>query len=272
MDSAFVIGNGESRLIFPLNNLQGHGYIYGCNAIYRDHPTLCDAIVAISPEMSSELQHAVEKKLLSQKVKIIDHGKISSWNYLLAKDNESTMPRGADIYRFWIGSKEKKPLSARKVTYGNAGAVLKRRDLSQTKGSGCSAVLHAAEAGFKNIFIIGFDILGAKQWEFENKDMSRLQNNIYKNTTNYPDRHSMKSYLKYEWLYQLTQIFRKFPQTNFYFINRIEYILYNPMLIKYFCFAPNNVKSGNYSDLKKYIEKNNNIHWMIFKKNNLIRL
>jgi len=38
MDTAFVIGNGESRKIFPIETLKGHGIIYGCNAIYRDHP------------------------------------------------------------------------------------------------------------------------------------------------------------------------------------------------------------------------------------------
>jgi hypothetical protein len=31
---------------------------------------------------------------------------------------------------------------------------------------------------------------------------------------------NMKAYLKYEWMYQLTQITRRFPESNFYFINR----------------------------------------------------
>jgi hypothetical protein len=30
----------------------------------------------------------------------------------------------------------------------------------------------------------------------------------------------MKAYLKYEWMYQLTQITRRFPESHFYFINR----------------------------------------------------
>jgi hypothetical protein len=261
MDTAFVIGNGESRLIFPLKKLQQQGHIYGCNAIYRDHPTLCDTIVAASPEMAQELYEAKQQKVIPQKTEIIDYKKISEWDYVLPKDNETTRPRGADTYRYWTGSKEKK----------HDYKKLKRKDFSKTKGSGCSAVLHAAEAGYKNILIIGFDILGARQWELENKDLSRLQNNVYKNTHNYPDRDSIKAYLKYEWLYQLTQIFRKFSRTNFYFINRIEYILYNPMLIKYFCFAPNNIRAGSYADLKKYIEKIDPIRWMIFRRNNLVR-
>ena len=55
MDTAFIIGNGESRNIFPIENLKGKGVIYGCNAIYRDHPMLCDHIVAVNPPMYEEL-------------------------------------------------------------------------------------------------------------------------------------------------------------------------------------------------------------------------
>ena len=56
MDTAFIIGNGESRNIFPIDKLKGQGVIYGCNAIYRDHPMLCDHIVAVNPPMYEELQ------------------------------------------------------------------------------------------------------------------------------------------------------------------------------------------------------------------------
>ena len=262
MDSAFIIGNGESRLIFSLKELQGHGRIYGCNAIYRDHPDLCDVIVSVSLEMSQEIHQAKRQKLLSHNTEIVDHKKISRWNYVLPDDDETTMPNGADSYRYWVGSKNKK----------NEQTKLLRRDFSKNKGSGCSAVLHAAEAGYRDIIIIGFDLLGARQWEFQDKELSREQNNVYKNTPNYPNRHSMKAYHKYEWLYQLTQIFRKFPKTNFYFINRLEYIIYNNMLTTYFSFAPNNIRAGSYANLKKYIERITLIRWMTFKKNRLIRI
>jgi len=55
MDTAFLIGNGESRNIFPIENLKDKGVIYGCNAIYRDHPMLCDHIVAVNQPMYDEL-------------------------------------------------------------------------------------------------------------------------------------------------------------------------------------------------------------------------
>ena len=56
MNTAFIIGNGESRTIFPIEQLKGHGTIYGCNAIYRDYPNLCDHIVAVNDPMYEELK------------------------------------------------------------------------------------------------------------------------------------------------------------------------------------------------------------------------
>ena len=61
MDTAFIIGNGESRNIFPIKDLKGHGVIYGCNAIYRDYPDLCDNIVAVNPSMYKELKEWHDK-------------------------------------------------------------------------------------------------------------------------------------------------------------------------------------------------------------------
>lgn len=36
MAIAFVLGNGQSRSGLPLHDLQQHGLIYGCNALFRD--------------------------------------------------------------------------------------------------------------------------------------------------------------------------------------------------------------------------------------------
>ena len=58
-DTAFVIGNGESRLIFPVKNLKNHGVIYGCNAIYRDNPSLCDRIFTVNKEMYLDKDHRI---------------------------------------------------------------------------------------------------------------------------------------------------------------------------------------------------------------------
>jgi len=246
MDTAFVIGNGESRNIFPIEHLKGKGIVYGCNAIYRDHPTLCDHVVAVNPPMYEELKkwHDTEKK---PNLKIHGIDDISSWDYICERDTEDEVPTGLKIYRMWRGGDVKK------------GNGIRTMDFSKSRGSGMSAVLLAAESGIKNIIVMSFDILGARQWEMDSP--SREQNNIYKNTINYPDRMSMKAYLKYEWMYQLRQIVRKHPNTNFHFINRREYIEGN-MFLRWYFDQPN-IRTGIYADLKRWIDgQRDDIKWM----------
>ena len=247
MDTAFIIGNGESRNIFPIEKLKGHGVIYGCNAIYRDHPYLCDHVVAVNGPMYEEIVANVainNRKIERENDKngpinfnLIGPGDISKWDYICDGDNENDVPEGLKVYRMWRGGDIKN------------GGKIRTNDFSQARGSGCSAVLLAAESGIRDIVIMSFDILGAKQWEMETP--SREQNNIYKNSINYPTRMSMKAYLKYEWMYQLRQIFRKFPHTNFYFINRKEYLEGNPFLRWYF--DQPNIKCGIYADLQRWV-------------------
>ena len=240
MDTAFVIGNGESRNIFPIDTLTGKGVVYGCNAIYRDHPELCDHIVAVNPPMYTEL--AQWKKLTKSNSVIHGINDISRWDYICDGDKETDVPQGLKIYRIWRGYNKKK---------NNAVTT---KDFSKARGSGCSAIVLAAEAGHKNVVVMSFDILGARQWDYQAQGemgMSREQNNIYKETQNYDSRISMKAYLKYEWMYQLRQTFRKFPNTNFYFINRKEYIHDNTYLRWYF--DQPNIKCGTYADLQRWV-------------------
>ena len=249
MDTAFIIGNGESRNIFPIESLKDQGVIYGCNAIYRDHPKLCDHIVAVNPPMFEELKAWHNNGKESPQI----HGpdEISQWNYVLQGDGDR-VPKGLNLYRQWMGGDIKK------------GSKIRTIDFSQSRGSGCSAVLLAAESGIENIVIMAFDLLGARQWEYvgtREGELSRLQNNIYKNSVNYPDRMNMKAYLKYEWMYQLRQITRKFPKTNFRFINRKEYIERNTYLRWYF--DQPNIKCGIYADLQRWIiGERDAIKWM----------
>jgi hypothetical protein len=235
MDTAFVIGNGESRNIFPIDNLKGHGVIYGCNAIYRDHPDLCDHIVAVNPTMYKELDNWHKNHEGSSRIYGVED--ISKWDFICKSDKETDVPNGLKIYRTWRGGSGKK------------GNKIKTNDFSKARGSGCSTVLLAAESGINNVVILAFDIMGARQWEMETP--SRIQNNIYKESINYPGREGMKAYLKYEWMYQLRQTFRRFPNTNFHFINRREYLYGNPFLRWYF--DQPNIKSGIYADLQRWI-------------------
>ena len=165
---------------------------------------------------------------------------------LLCKDDkESDIPEGLKIYRIWRGGDIKK-------------GTIRTMDFSQQRGSGMSALLLATESGIKNIIILAYDILGARQWEMDSP--SREQNNMYKNTLNYSYRMSMKAYLKYEWMYQLRQITRQFPNTSFHFINRREYLEGNHFL-KHYVDQPN-IKVGIYADLKRWTDgSRDDIRW-----------
>ena len=236
MDTAFIIGNGESRNIFPIQNLKNKGIIYGCNAIYRDRPELCDHIIAVNQPMYEELKQWHDKT--NPNLKIYGPDDISKWNYICDGDHMYDTPKNLKLYRIWRGGDIKKM------------NVIRTIDFSQQKGSGMSAVLLAAESGIKNVMLLAFDILGARQWEYDSP--SREQNNIYKNTLNYDHRVSMKAYHKYEWLFQLRQIIRRFPNTNFHFINRKEYIYGNHFLRDYF--DQPNIHVGTYADLRRWVD------------------
>ncbi len=244
MDTAFIIGNGESRNIFPIEDLKNKGIIYGCNAIYRDRPNLCNHIIAADKDMFAELKQWYDKT--NPNLKIYGPNDLSKWSYICKDDKESDVPKGLKIYRIWRGGDIKK-------------GTIRTMDFSQQRGSGMSALLLAAESGIKNIIILAYDILGARQWEMDSP--SREQNNMYKNTLNYSYRMSMKAYLKYEWMYQMRQIIRKFPNTNFCFINRREYIEGNHFLKHYF--DQPNIKVGIYADLRRWIDGlRNDIQWI----------
>ena len=100
MDTAFIIGNGESRNIFPIETLKGQGVVYGCNAIYRDHPKLCDHIVAVNPEMYDELANWHNNGKESAQIHGIDQ--ISKWNFVCNGDHPQEAPDGLKIYRIYL--------------------------------------------------------------------------------------------------------------------------------------------------------------------------
>ena len=239
-----------------IQDLKNKGIIYGCNAIYRDWPELCDHIVAVNPPMYEELKQWYDKT--NPNLKIHGLADISKWNYICEGDEKPIppaiapnggIPKGLKLYQIWRGGDIKKD------------NVIRTIDFTQSKGSGTSAILMAAEAGIKNIIISAFDIIGARQWEFNKRgEHSREQNNMYKNTINYPSRMNMKAYLKYEWLFQLRQIIRQFPNTNFHFINRREYI-YDNHYLRYYFDQPN-IKIGIYADLRRWVDgKRDDIRW-----------
>lgn len=51
--TAFVLGNGRSRLVADLQKLKQKGKIYGCNALYREFEP--DVLIAVDPKMIIEI-------------------------------------------------------------------------------------------------------------------------------------------------------------------------------------------------------------------------
>ena len=60
---AFIIGNGESRRNFDLNDIKGVAPIYGCNALYRDFSP--DWLVAVDEGVIDEINGASTTSNLS---------------------------------------------------------------------------------------------------------------------------------------------------------------------------------------------------------------
>lgn len=54
MNTAFVIGNGRSRIGLDLSSLKTAGKIYGCNAIYRDFSP--DVLIATDSGITKEIE------------------------------------------------------------------------------------------------------------------------------------------------------------------------------------------------------------------------
>jgi hypothetical protein len=53
MSSAFVLGNGESRKGIKISDLQQHGKVFACNAVYRTETP--DYLIAVDPKMINEI-------------------------------------------------------------------------------------------------------------------------------------------------------------------------------------------------------------------------
>ena len=56
MTIAFVLGNGISRQGIDLQHLKSHGFVYGCNALYREFAP--DVLIATDRPIAEQIQHS----------------------------------------------------------------------------------------------------------------------------------------------------------------------------------------------------------------------
>jgi hypothetical protein len=114
-----------------------------------------------------------------------------------------------------------------------------RADRPEHWGSGPYAILLSAVLGFKEINIIGFDLYG----------VNNKVNNVYKGTENYDDPSKQAVDYSY-WIYQISQIFKYFPETKFRVFNRKDWIIPEQWIV-------NNVEKLNI-DLVSQLNNNYN--------------
>lgn len=68
MNIAFVLGNGISRQGLPLNDINKHGHIYGCNALFRDYTP--DVLVATDKPIALHIEetgYALKNKFYTRR-------------------------------------------------------------------------------------------------------------------------------------------------------------------------------------------------------------
>ena len=133
--TAFILGNGTSRLRFDLEKLKTLGTVYGCNAIYRDF--IPDQLLAVDAKMAKEFQ--------------------------ANKVYEKT--------EIWVS--DSVPPDFRK------NVNLLTGELKKGTGCGFTAILKALVDGFKEIYLIGFDLHPTDERPYQ------YFNNIYAGTDNY---------------------------------------------------------------------------------------
>lgn len=163
MSCVHVIGNGESRNNFDLTDLKGTKI--GCNAAYRD--IKLDYLVAVDRRMIDEaLQNDFRKPIYTRKD--------------------------------WINNFPFAPNITLLPSLPYKGEL--KADDPWHWGSGPHACNLAANMGFKEIHLWGFDL-----WGIENK-----VNNVYKGTSNYDptDKNAVDPRF---WIYQLAKCFEYYP-------------------------------------------------------------
>lgn len=181
MSRAVVIGNGESRRAINLNLLTADALI-GCNAIHRD--TVVDHLICCDRRMADEAANNPQTK------------------------NTLIYVRPAWFHYFRKILKNKNIRTTPDLPYQGEY----KKDDPDHWGSGGFAVLLAAQLGFTEIELIGFDLY----------PINSAVNNIYKGTKNYAQSGSQAIDYAY-WVYQINRVFMHHPDQKFIIRNHRDW-------------------------------------------------
>lgn len=141
----FVLGNGESRKSIDLYDLHQYGRVYGCNAIYRDHPWV-DKLVSVDAPMQQEI---IDSKY-GGNVVFRSHPNIKRPGKIKTIKQELGVDRG-----YMSGG----------VLLDLAAKTLKSKPHSE-------------------IYLLGFDIFGKIEQDEQGRYVQKF-NNLYADTKNY---------------------------------------------------------------------------------------
>jgi len=182
-NNVLVIGNGESRRGVELEQFKKYTTI-GCNALHREFTT--DHLICCDRRMADE---AVRNPNSANSLIYVREQWYRHFRKVLKNKNIHQLP----MLPF-------------------TGEL--KKDQPEHWGSGAYAVLLAAQLGFKEIYLLGFDLYST----------NNNVNNIYKGTQNYSKIESPAVDYSY-WVYQLGNIFRHYLNSKFIIINNQSWVL-----------------------------------------------
>lgn len=183
MKEALVIGNGESRRNIDLSQFSDKTLI-GCNAIHRDltvdHLICCDRRMAEESTNNPETQNTI----------------------IYVRD---------DWWRYYFKIRKHKNV---KIVPELPYTSTLKQDQPLHWGSGCYAVLLAAQLKFDVINLIGFDLYS----------INDKVNNIYKGTNNYAKKETRAVDYSF-WIYQIEKVFQYYPEQKFIIVNNSSWVM-----------------------------------------------
>jgi hypothetical protein len=242
MNKVFLIGNGESRKDFNLDQLKPHGKIYGCNALYRQYTP--DVLVSVDHGIMHEIyqsgycyknetwfrdwttvpDHMYESMVYAGLSKI-DIEELNKWhikNENKRTDEKEFVMHGANLSGLVTILKQNKDKFQRRIsqnvlcvswvrdddkTNNLMDIMPNNRDLGWAAGP-TSGYIAVKKDSPTEVYLLGHDL---------NSTTGKV-NNLYKGTKYYvvPEHGPTPSV---NWVTQWKQLFTQNPHINFYKVN-----------------------------------------------------
>ena len=242
MNKVFLIGNGESRKNFNLDQLKPHGKIYGCNALYREYTP--DVLVSVDHGIMHEIyqsgycyknetwfrdwtrvpEHMYESMVyagLSQ----VDIEELNKWhikNENKKIDEKEFVMHGANLSGLVTILRQNKEKFERRISqnvlcvswvkdndkaYNVMDVMPNNRDLGWAAGP-TSGYIAVKKDSPTDVYLLGHDL----------NSTTGTVNNLYKGTKYYvvPEHGPTPSV---NWITQWKQLFNENKNINFYKVN-----------------------------------------------------